>query len=230
MVQKRLIVLALTLLPLAASAQVPMRTGPMQVLPGMASAQGITVLGRGTVSYPVKTLFFQAYAHGPADESGVVAAMRAAGIDDAVVGPAEARVSTGSPTMLRGTIRDVTRTKLDHLADAAASYAHAHPGAAIDNVLFLAAPAECAAHEQAARTAAIADARRRAESIAGLTGLQIDGVLAVNESLLPCPNDVPPLAYSNGQLDLARLTANLTITDNVTFAVSPAGGAKRRPL
>ncbi|MDQ6925906.1 MAG: hypothetical protein M3154_06695, partial [Candidatus Eremiobacteraeota bacterium] len=160
MMKKRLVVLALVLLPLAASAQAP--AVPFRI-PG--SAGGITVNGHGSVAVAVKTVQFTAQVRGVADEAGALAAMRAAGIDDPLVGPAGPQISAGNQALLRGTIRGVTRAKLDRMGEAAASYVSAHPGSAVDNVVFNPVLGDCAASEQAARAAAMADARRKADAL-----------------------------------------------------------------
>lgn len=225
--KKLLAVAALVLLPPAASAQVPILRSGMPAAPG-----GITVQGHGAVRYPVKTVQFSAQVRGAADEAGVIAAMRAAGIDDPVVGPAGAQLSRGNQSVLRGTIRDVSRAKLDRIGAAAAQYIAAHPGAALDGVNIFATPEECAAHEPGARSAAWDDARHKADAIAALTGVSVDGVAAVSEAG-GCPYGIDPSmgGFGSAQLDLARLTAYVTVIETVTFSITTATGpVRRRPL
>src|ERR1700736_2323066 len=153
----RFAVLALALLPLAASAQPMQIPIPARSAGGVAAA-GITVQGHGTVRYPVKTVSFIAQARGNPDEAGAVAMLRGAGVDDPVLGPIGAQMYNSPQTTLRGTIHDVTRAKLDRLAKAAADYVRTHAGASVDNVNFFTTSEGCVAHEQEARTAAVADA------------------------------------------------------------------------
>ena len=103
----------------------------------------------------------------------------------------------------------------------------ARPGFAV-----FATPEECAAHEQGARSAALDDARHKADAIAALTGVSIDGVAAVSEAG-GCPYGIDPSmgGFGSAQLDLARLTANVTVIETVTFSITTATGpSRRRPL
>jgi hypothetical protein len=232
MLLKRCAVLVFALMPLAASAQAPaglQRIGPG--VPGAPGAGGITVQARAVVRYPVKTLSFLANTRGNADEPAVIAAMRAAGIDDPVIGPMGSQMNNGTQAMARGVIHDVTRAKLDRIGLAAAAYMAAHPGTTVDNVSFYAVTDDCAAREQAARAAALADARRKAEAIAALAGVALDGVAAVNESG-GCPaagdSPLPPFAQGGSPFDLATLTASVSVVENVTFAIVPGAATARR--
>jgi hypothetical protein len=177
---------------------------------------------------------FFAQTRGNADEPAVLAAMRAAGIDDPVIGPAGSQINNSPQTMLRGTVRDVTRAKLDRIAHAGLAYVLAHPGTAVDNVNFFAVADGCAQHEQEARVAAIADARRKAQALAALADVALDGIATVNENGgCPATGDVPMQGYgpSGLPLDLGTLTATISITENVTFAISsPPPPARRRTL
>jgi uncharacterized protein YggE len=218
---KRLAVLAIVLLPLAASAQVP---------PRVPSAGGITVGGSGSVRIAVKTVQFTAQARGVADEANALAAMRAAGVEDPSIGPAGARIGNGTQVLVRGTVRDVSAAKLQRIEAAAAVYMAAHPGAAVENVAFSPRLDDCATSEQTARAAALADARRKADAIAALAGVAIDGVAAVNETG-GCPATGPEPGYGPGPFDLGTLTSTVIVYEYVTFAISAnAGPARRRPL
>ncbi len=224
---KRLAFLAFALLPLPASAQIEPLARPFT--PPMAGA-GITVGGRGVARIAVKTVQFVAFVRGNPDEAGALAAMRAAGIEDAAVGPIGAQVSNGNQTLLRGIVRDVSRAKLDRINEAAAAYVRAHPGASVDNVNFSARVDDCSGPEQTARTAAFAEVRRKAQAIAALAGVALDGIAAVNETG-GCPvSQDNPFVNAGLPLELATLTATVSVSETVTFAVSPAGGARRRPL
>ncbi|HEY0381588.1 MAG TPA: SIMPL domain-containing protein [Candidatus Elarobacter sp.] len=225
--KKLLALLAVMLLPVAASAQAPLQ------IPRAAAAggSGITVSGYGTARVAVKTVQFTAQARGVADEAGALAAMRAAGVEEPVLGPYGARISRGDSVLVRGIVRDVTHAKLDRIAAAAAVYVAAHPGTAVDNVVFNARLDDCAALEQTARAAALADARRKADAIAALAGVSIDGVASVNETA-GCPA-APDSGYGPGpnQFDLGTLTSTIAVYEYVTFAISQgAGPARRRPL
>ncbi len=223
MMKKRLAILAMVLLPLAASAQAPI-VPPFRV-PG--TTRGITVSGHGSVTVAVKTVAVIAYVRGLTDDTGALAAMRAAGIDDPVAGPAGPQISSGNPAMLRGTIHGVTRAKLDRIGESAASFVRAHPGSAIDNVTFNPVVDECLASEQAARTAAMTEARRKADAIAALAGVSIDGVASVGETG-GCPG-APDRRYGNqGDFDLGTLTSTIAISEIVTFAISPGTASTRR--
>lgn len=224
---KRVAVLAFALLPLAASAQTAVP--PQRGVSG-AGTPGIVVQGRGAVRYAVKTVTFAAQVRGYADEAAALAAMRAAGIDDAVIGPPGSQISNGTQSMLRGTVRDVTRAKLERIALAGADFMRTHPGITMDGVNVFPATEGCSVHEQAAREAAFADARRKAQAIAALAGLTLDGIAAVNE-VGGCPNagDPPTFGYGpSGPFDLATLTASISVTESITFAVSAEPPAARR--
>jgi Protein of unknown function (DUF541) len=224
---KRLAVLGLMLLPLAASAQVPQSLPSRAFLGGPGGAAGITVQGHGLVKFTVKTLAFVANARGPADEAGALAAMRAAGIDDAAVGPVGSQLYASNATTLRGTIRDVSRAKLDRIAQAAAAYVRAHPGVSLDNVNFFPHADDCPAQEQAARAAAIADARRKAQALAALADVTIEGVLAVNENSVGCPIGDQPFGGAVS-FDVTTLTASIGMSESVTFAIVQGGASVRR--
>jgi hypothetical protein len=222
--KKRLAVLAMVLLPLAASAQAP------PLAPRVPTAGGITVAGYGSVRVAVKTVQFTGQARGVADEANALAALRAAGIDDPSIGPAGPRISSGTPVLVRGTIRDVTAAKLQRIENAATAYMAAHPGATVDNVTFSPRLDDCAQSEQTARAAALADARRKADAIAALAGVAIDGVASVNETG-GCPA-APDSGYSfgggPGAFDLGTLTSTIIVYEYVTFAISPNAGPTRR--
>jgi Protein of unknown function (DUF541) len=225
---KRIAVLGIVLLlPLTASAQIPVPRGA----PGPSSVSGITVQGRGIARFSVKDVQFTAFTRGNADEASVIAALRAAGVENPVVGPPGPQISNGGPTVLRGTIRDVSAAKLDALRRAGAAYVSTHPGTAIDSVTFAAPAGTCAPHEDAARNAAIADARRRAQAVASMTGLTLQGVTAVYE-VGGCPDtDVAGFNGPSSPFDLGTLTSSVALTEYVTFATAPAGGSlPRRPL
>jgi len=230
MMKTRLAILAFALLPLAAGAQVP-QTIPSRISPGGPPVAGpaITVMGHGTVKFAVKTLGFVAYVRAPADEAGALAAMRAAGIDDPVIGPAGSQVSlTGNgATAVRGTIRDVSVAKLERIGLAAASYVRAHPGASVDNVNFVPRFDDCAAQEQAARAAAFADARRKAQAVAELAGVTIEGVQYVSENG-GCPVQNEPSFGPSAPFDLSTLSSWVTVYENVTFSVVQGTPSTRR--
>jgi hypothetical protein len=217
------LVLLVALLPIATSAQVPI---PRAASPAQL---GISVSGQGAIRYSLKSLRFAAFARGNLDEAAVLAALRTWGIDDPTIGPAQSNIGPNASTIVRGVIRDVSRAKLERLGIAATEFARAHPGTTIENVSFQAPAAECAAHEEAARAMAIGAARRKADAIATLAGLSIDGIGAVNESG-GCPIDVEPGFGPSGQVDLATLTTAVTVNEYVMFTVSPATGAPRRRM
>ena len=223
---KRCAVFVLTLLPLAASAQ------PLPLVrPGASGPQGISVQGRGTVRFPVKNVTFFASTRGNADEAAVLGAMRAAGIDDPLIGPVGSQINNSGQSMVRGTIRDVTRAKLDRIAHAAVAYVIAHPGTNVDNVNFSATADDCAQYEQAARTAAIADARRKAQAIAALADVALDGIAAVSENGgCPLAGEATVQPYGQGGLpfDLSTLNASISVNETVTFAITAAPPPARR--
>jgi hypothetical protein len=224
---KRCAVLVLTLLPLAASAQ----SLPSVQRFGTSGSQGIVVQGRGVARFPVKTVTFFAATRGNADEPAVLAAMRAAGIDDPLIGPMGSQINNSGQSMVRGTIHDVTRAKLDRVARAAVAYVIAHPGTNVDNVNFSATAEDCAQHEQAARTAAIADARRKAQAIAALADVALDGIVAVSENGgCPLAGEAAMQPYGQGGLpfDLSTLNATISIGESVTFAITSAPSPARR--
>jgi len=215
----RVAFLAMLLLPVAASAQAP---------PSVPRPGGITVAGYGTVRVAVKTVQFTAQARGNVDEASALAAMRAAGVDDPSVGPFGPRISNGTQVLVRGTVRGVTHAKLDRIGEAAAAYVAAHPGVTLDNVVFSPRLDDCLPSEQTARAAALADARRRADAIAALAGVSIDGVASVNENG-GCPT-MPENSFNGGggPFDLGTLTSTITVYEYVTFAISPGTASTRR--
>jgi uncharacterized protein YggE len=216
----RLAVLAVVLLPLAASAQGP-------ALPRLPGAGGITVQGAGSVRIPVKTLQLIAQVRGVVDETGALAALRAAGVEDPVIGPNGSRIGSGTQVLVRGIIRGVTRAKLDHIGEAAVAYMAAHPGASLDNVSFAPRLDDCAPSEQTARVAAFADARRKADAIAALAGVSIDGVATVNENG-GCPATTDSGYGGQGQLDIGALTTTIVVNEYITYAISPGTPSTRR--
>jgi len=220
--KKLLAVLALAVLPAAASAQ----AGPRVIGP----EPGITVQGHGAVKVAVKTLLFAASARGNVDEKSALAAMRAAGIVDPLLGSYGPTIVRGNPTLLRGTIPSVTQEKLDKIGAAATEYMRQHSGTTIENITFTPRLDDCAASEQAARVAAFADARHRAQAIAALAGLAIGGVGAVSE-FGGCPTaDGQQFGPAGQTFDLGTLTATVTVNETITFTASPPGGARRQPL
>lgn len=210
---------AMVLLPVAASAQAP---------PSVPRPAGITVAGSGSVRIAVKTVQFTAQARGNIDEASALAALRVAGVDDPAVGPVGPRISNGTQVLVRGTVRGVTHAKLDGIGVAAAAYVAAHPGVTLDSVTFSPRLDDCLPSEQTARAAALADARRRADAIAALAGVSIDGVAAVNENG-GCPIS-PDNSFNGavGPLDLGTLTSTITVYEFVTFAISPGPAPARR--
>lgn len=216
-------VVALLLAPLAADAQTVRGT--------LGPEPGITVQGRGSVKVPVKTLVFSAMARGNIDEAGALAALRAAGIVDPSMGPLGSNFSAANAmSVLRGTIPVASEAKLEKIGLAAADYVKQHPGVTVENISFAPRFDDCPATEEAARTAAFAEARRRAQAIAALAGLTIEGVTAVSENG-GCPaSDGQPFAGPGQGLDLGTLTATIAVNETVTFSVAPANGARRQPL
>ena len=238
----RLVVFA-CLIPLATSAQTPaappvrtaqfapplMPVGPV-ARPGAPATGGIVVQGRGVARVAAKTLGFTAAARGPAQDDAVVAAMKAAGIDDAAVGVPGPQIFLGGnqPTQLRGSIRNASAAKLASIARAASAYLQSHPGTAIDSVQFFARLDDCAVVEQTARAAALADARRKAQAIAASASVGLGSVTGVVETG-GCTSDGSPLDPGGRQyVDLDTLTASVTVVESVTFAVAPPDASQRR--
>ena len=215
---KRLALLALMLLPVAASAQAP---------PAVPRAGGISVAGSGSVRVAVKTVQLIAQVRGVVDETSALAAMRAAGVEEPSIGPYGARVGSGTQVLVRGVVRDVTHAKLDRISEAAAAYVTAHPGVTVDTVVFSPRFEDCAASEQTARAAALADARRKADAIAALAGVSIDGVASVNENG-GCPAATENPFGGPGQLDLGTLMSTIAVSEYVTYAISPGPPSTRR--
>ena len=215
-----LAVLAIVLLPLVASAQgAPAPRG--------LGAVGISVQGVGSIRVPVKTVQLVAQVRGVVDETSALAALRAAGVDDPVLGTNGPRIGSGTQMLVRGTIRSVTRAKLDRIGEAAVAYMAAHPGTSVDNVMFTARLDDCAQPEQTARAAAFADARRKADAVAALAGVSIDGVATVNENG-GCPVNGDSGYAGQGPLDIGALASTITVYEYVTFAISPGTASTRR--
>ena len=216
----RLAVLAVVLLPLVASAQGA--PGPRG-----SGAVGISVQGSGSVRIPVKTALITAQVRGVVDETSALAALRAAGVEDPVLGTNGPRIGSNTQMFVRGTIRAVTRAKLDHIGEAAVAYMAAHPGTTVDNVMFSARLDDCAQPEQTARAAALADARRKADAIAALAGVSIDGIATVTENG-GCPATSESGYGGQGQLDLGALVSTIVVYEFVTYSISPGTASTRR--
>ncbi|BDE07299.1 hypothetical protein WPS_25750 [Vulcanimicrobium alpinum] len=238
----RLVVCA-CLIPLATSAQTPaappvrmaqiappmMPVMPVAHPPALAGG-GIVVQGRGVARVAAKMLGFTAAARGPAQDDSVLAAMKAAGIDDAAVGIPGPQISLGpnQPTQLRGTIRNASPAKLASIARAASAYVQSHPGTAIDGVQFFARLDDCAMVEQTARAAALADARRKAQAIAASASVGLGSVAGVVETG-GCASDGSPLDPSGRQyVDVDTLTARVSVVESVTFAIAAPDASQRR--
>jgi uncharacterized protein YggE len=222
--KKTLAIAILVLVPLAATAQAPPR--------GTGSAGGIVVTGRGVVRTPVKVVRFVAQVRGAADERSALAALRSAGIEDPVIGPAGPNVWMGgnASTAVRGTIRDVSPAKLDKIRLAAVEYLRAHPGTTLESIQFGAHFDDCVPVEQSARLAALADARRRALAIAAASGVTLDAVAAVSESG-GCPIESEQYQFNNSSpLDLGTLTTTVTMFESVTYTIASGEASRRRPL
>jgi hypothetical protein len=214
-------------------APVPGGAHPRVAPPTVGIPPGITVTGRAVVRATVKTVQFTAMARGALDEATVLSALRTAGIEDPLIGPTGGQLflSNNGPTTLRGTIHDVSRAKLDGIERAAAAFIVAHPGVALDNVQFTARPDDCDAVEQGARTAALGDAHRKAQAIAGSAGVALGEPLAVAESG-GCPLAGDQIGQQNGPgaFDLGALTVSIAVTETVTYAIDPAGSTRRHVL
>ncbi len=226
----RLAILLLALVPLAGAAQ-PVPDSPPVGLPIGRGAPpppaGITVFATAQQRVAVRQVQFIAYAHGNLDEAGALAAMRAAGIDDPSVGSPGPILAPGNRALLRGTIRNASRAKLETIAAAVGSYVRDHPAVGVDSVQFFAPLVGCPELEAPVRARALAEARRRAEAIAAAAGVALDGVSAVAES-----GGCPAVGenVSGPQVDPTTLTTSLSVAETVTFAIVPQGGARRRPL
>jgi Protein of unknown function (DUF541) len=227
MMRKLVLGLALALVPSVADAQIGVPRPVPQMDAPPSQGGGISVTGSAQQRLAVRELRFIAYAHGPSDERGVLDAMRGAGIVDASVGSPLGGFGSGNTAVLRGTIREVSKAKLDAIAMAAAAYVRAHPGASIDNAQFFASSADCAKMEDSARIAALGEARRRADAIAAATKLNVGSVIRVAENGGCLPWSDGP---GGPQVDAASLTATLTVTEFVTYAIVQPDGSRRRPL
>jgi hypothetical protein len=144
-----------------------------------------------------------------------------------VIGPNGPRIGSGTQVLVRGTIRGVTRAKLDRIGEAAVAYMAVHPGTTIDNVAFTARLDDCAPIEQTARAAAFAEARRKADAIAALAGVSVDGVASVNENG-GCPPAQDAGYISPAQFDIGTLMSTIVVNEYVTFAISPGTVSTRR--
>jgi Protein of unknown function (DUF541) len=200
-------------LPAGARAQAPaLRLPP---LADTTRLSGISVTGSGAGDIVARTINILAFVRGGnTKDADILAAMRAAGIDNPTISAGNSFVTANSPTQLRGTIHNATRERLDAIGRAAGAYVVTHPGTAIDSVQFLGVAADCSAVEERAREAAFAEAQRRAKAIAAIAGVVIGQPLSVNESGGCFSGNSGGTA-----VDAQTLEMHITVYEYVTFSI-----------
>lgn len=219
--------LALALAPSGAESQVVSTTsvfagGAIPAVQRSLALPGISVFGSAQVRIPAQQVTISALAPGFSDSAEVLAMLRGAGVErpslSAFVGFAT------NQAVLRGVVRNVSRAKLDALTDAVVQYVHAHPGAAIDNLQVYTSISGCMTREESLRAHALADAHRRAASVARDARAVLGNVIAVNESGGCSTAD----SILGAPVDVASLTATLGVTESVTYAILRHDSVRRR--
>jgi uncharacterized protein YggE len=218
---KRLLAAALAaIVPVAANAQAGPPPRPVA---------GITVLGHGAATMPVRDLAFVAIVRGNVDDADVVAMLRGAGVEHPTAGIETAQFNANTPTVVRGVVHDVSAARLEQLAKTAGAFVRAHSGATIDSIRFVPQLSGCDAVEESARVVALAQARRRAAALAAASGAGLGAVVRVSEAG-GCPssdeNRAPYLA-SPDWFAMATLTATVSLYETVTFAITPGQRGSR---
>lgn len=204
----------------------------LPVVPNGTPPPGIIVQGRGVVRAPADTLRFNATLGGrntpnnAVDTSGagnaIVEALKRGGVADATVALLpNGQLSAYSPTIVTGSIRKPTRERVSELFAQAVSAAGPFPSVQLQNVNFMLIVDDCSAAESRAATAAIADARTRAQRFAAAAGASVGRVLSMNVSGVPsgsCATRPDQLVNSGfGQIDPSgssdvAIAANVVIT------------------
>src|SRR5271166_2670346 len=187
-----------------------------------APRDGITVTSRATVRVPADGIRFEVNLSGSlgdADEDAVLSSLRAAGVESPqMIYPSI--VSANSPTIVRGTLRNPTRERVEALGKAALSLLAAHPNLKLQTLGAAPFLDDCAKAEEQARRQAFDDARRRASAIAALAHVSAAQILSVTEISAPAcaPSDGRPAGFvQNGiERDPAVYVA---VTESVTFAI-----------
>lgn len=231
-----LAVLVLALLPASALAQGAPRivVGPN----GNAMTGGINVSGRATVRRKADGLRFSANLppqNGTRDLSAadqLVAALRANGVTDAQVQPPGPYVGPGNGVVVTGTVRNPSDARLRDLVTKVSAQT---PGIVIQNLQYTPFLNDCSADEQRAVEAAFADAQRRAGLAAAAAHVALGDVLAMNvyTASSGCsvkPDGVLPISGQGPRDSGAPTDVVIESNANVTFAIVPQGGARRRPL
>jgi uncharacterized protein YggE len=195
-------------LPVAAGAETPTQA-PSQPPPV------ITATGHGIANAVVTTALVRVVAGGVADESGLVEAIRAAGVENPVAERGRPRPDGVALLGIRGRVSDATHARLDAVAAAVTRYGKTHSGTSIVDIRFYGTAADCPAIEQRAREAALADARRRARAIAETNSTPLGAQLAVAET-----GGCPRVGPSGGAfaIDVATMSMRVVVEQTVTFA------------
>jgi len=214
------------------------RGAEAQVSPAAAPpSRGVTVVGHGSVSVPpdrarlVVRLFANQRPGTPAgslDEAGktIANALRTAGVRDAAyVLPLAGTIGPGSSPAVVGTVSKPTRESAERMTrDVFANLPESLPGVVSFQITSALIVDDCSAAEARAQTAAIADARARAERAASAAGLRLGAIESVNESMtFPSPGcgapNGAPLGFNGGQDEYGPLAVVVSVTATVTFGL-----------
>jgi hypothetical protein len=156
---------------------------------------------------------------GAGTDTEVLAAMRAAGIENPTVSSSGNIVNANSSVALRGAIRDISHEKIDAISKAAIAFIMKHPGTNIDSVSFYGASVDCPAVEANARVVAFAEAQRRARAIAALAGVKVGLPTSVTES----GGCMTSGQTSNFPVDPQTFMMRVIVYENITYSIVRPG-------
>jgi hypothetical protein len=172
---------------------------------------GITVVGTGSSTGEVRAVVVRVTATGLTEGSGLLARIRAAGVEDAALDQEPAMV------LVHGHLTEVTRADVEAVSQAARDYDKSHAPAPHAQVSFYGMAEDCPAIEQRARRAALEDARRRAAEIVAWDNVRLGDVIADVEAggcQRPCPFGGMFL------VDTSTMTMRVGVEETMTFAIA----------
>ena len=226
--------------PGGAQTVAPEPVGHTVIVPGPIGSQqlaaGLTVVGRATVAVPadrmrvIVRLTPRNVTYAALDDLAktVADAMRQAGIGDAHVAlPLRGFLGPNSTVAIIGSVGHPTRESVEAILREALKAVPDQTAATLQNAYQVQTSLEvddCTPAETRAQSAAIADARARAERAAAAAGLRLGGIIAINESGTFAPaacgaksDDATPMQFSNDPY--GSLSVPVSVTATVTFAI-----------
>lgn len=200
--------LLLAAIPLAAGAQL-----------ASPAPQTIVVDGLGGAGGPVSGAIIVALVRGGGtDLPGLQAALSKVGIVE-VVADNTFLSHNGLAVGIRGRLPVLSVAAVATATDAVRSYVQAHRGASVVRIVFQGLAVDCPPIAASARTAALADARARADAIAQGNGRHLGSVVSVTEH-----GGCPPggrLGSAGYAIDPQTLTMSVSIKESVIYAMAP---------